>query len=728
MATRNDPSEDVSTENSALVRSIDAIARRRADSSSSDETWWLDALGYRCFGNWFREQDDRFDTYRQITNQARLARTYDQYLATAALSALLLGVLGGIVGVVTGIFLSESGAFISISYPVSVDFMTPQRANILGTIAVTFGSGILVGGGAWTILYYHPYSAAYHRSRQISQLLPQTVTYIYAHSQGGMRLPDIVDRLAEEEDTYGEVAVEFQAIRNNMRFFGTNMTEALQEARRTTPNDDFGSLLDDFVSYINTGGDLAMFLEEKTREFQRKSRRQEERIIESLELVAMGYLVVGVIFPLAALIIFVVMAALGSAPTQLLYAIIYFGFPVLGILFVIIHDTLTPDISDTAKTLSTSTNPPTPDAIDSRLDDTPESLSQFSPSGGRSHRTTANARPVYSRTDGHNRGLSSVEETGLKDLRQSLVRDRVRSFIRLPINKIRSQPALSAFITTPLAMMSLLVLHLSGIMPITVENFVNTPVWTTTLTVVIPGIVILTPISILHEWQHSAQRQVERELPDTLRKLATINVSGANLIENIELVANSSTGILADELAQTRNHLRWNVSLNDALKQFANRIENARVTRVTKLLIEANTTTGRVTDVLSVAASAAQDQKELDREKFSLMRSKMMIILMGYLMFLGMSAIIVIWLLPSYANAVATTAGGSSNLNGRGVGGITNLSFNLSLYRMVFFHGVLMQAVVGGAVAGKFGYGSIKSGLKFVIGGAIIGTAVFFVI
>jgi flagellar protein FlaJ len=215
------------------------------------------------------------------------------------------------------------------------------------------------------------------------------------------------------------------------------------------------------------------------------------------------------------------------------------------------------------------------------------------------------------------------------------------------------------------------------------------------------------------------QRQVDKELPNILRKLSAVNMSGANLMENIEIVARTNTGILADELERTHRYLQWNISLNDALRRFANRVENARVTRVTKLLMEANTTSGRVTDVLTVAAKAAQDQRDLNKERFAGMRQKIGIIVMGYLVFLGVALIVVTWLFPAF-----TDVGGTSGSVTDQPGALA-FNFQTDLYITVYYHACLIQAVVSGLLAGKFGYNNVLSGLKFTIAGIVITTLAF---
>lgn len=696
-------------ENNALVRGIESLSRSDETEDTEGSPGWFDRTSYRYFGERIRQRETRFQEYRQLIDQARMDDTYDEHLAKTVFLALLMTAVGAIMGLAGGGIPLALGLFDQFSTIVALAL----------PVAATIGGAVIFGGAAGLGMYFRPHQKSYSRSREINALLPQTVTYIYAHSQGGMHLVDIINRLAEEEEAYGEIAVEFQAIRNNMEFFGADLTTALQDARNNTPNDEFARLLDDIVSYVNTGGDLTSFLENKTTEFQRKARQREESILETLDLVSQVYIILGVVLPIAALVIFVVMSTLGGASPTQLYAIVYLGVPILGVLFVVIHSSITGDISDELKTLSPPTEPLDPDVIEARLNGEPISDDDVGRQSTSRSRTIHPARPVYSRIDGHERQLSPDEKEGLADLKTSVVRQRAVSYLKTPLRKVRENPLYSIVFSLPVALLYIAAVTITGVAPVTPTAMTTEPVHTTTFGLLVPLIGVLAPVSYLHEVQYRFHRNVEQELPTMLRKLATVNTSGTNLIDNISLVASSSTGVLAEEMEKTENQLQFNISLNDALTRFANRIENPRVTRVTKLLMEANTTSGRVNEVLTVAASAEQDQVELDERRLSGMKQRMAIILIGFVVFLAIACIVIVWLFPSFESASASAGGSQSGLE---------LNFNTGLYTMIFYHGTLIQALVGGTIAGKFGYDSALSGLKFVIAGFILSAAVFLII
>jgi flagellar protein FlaJ len=718
---------------SAKEQLIDAVAAL-FEFTDNDDTGptRLDKTAYRMFGSRIREREERFESYRETVNAARLEKTYDEYLAKTALLTLLMGGVGMLLGVFIGGFLSYANVFGAIQPDVALpsflaNALTETTKNFLGAVSLTVVSALIFGGITFAILYFAPYNRAYERSREIENLLPQTVTYMYALSQGGMLLVDIIERLADEKGTYGEMAVEFQAVRNNMEFFGSDLKTALRETRNATPNDELGELLDDLVSIIDSGGNPTPFLEDKTEEFHRKSKRNEESFLETLDLVAQAYVTIGVVGVLLALTVFIIIGSIGGSGSGPIYGTVYFGIPILGLLFYVVLDSITVSDKATTATLPEQISELTAKDIEQRLNAPNEAHSSLTTDGGQNvSRTTTPSRPTYSRTDGHSGPIDTGEEKILGQLHNALRRERVLETLGAPLRLIKRRPLTSVMFSVPAALIYIALVSFTGLVEFSSEAMLSRPVWVTTVGIVIPFIGILSPISYFHERNARYQRQINKELADVLQKLSSASGTGAKLSDNIKLVANSSTGILATELRRVENELYWNVSMNNALTRFANRVRNPRLTRVIKLLIESNTASGRVSDVLSVAAKDAQTAKELDARRLSSMTTNMVIIVFGYLIFLAVSVILITQLFPPLAEAASVSSGVDSQAASGTIGG--GWDFDLDESRMLFFHGILVQGLVSGTMAGKFGYDSALSGLKFTIIGMLLAVAVFFLI
>lgn len=669
------------------------------------------------FGDSVRAREDRFSELRRKVNQARLEQTYDQYLATAILYGLLAGIVGAIIGFGVGAVLAYFDIFANLSAPNAPEPLreafTPMLKNIVGAVLLMLVFVPLFGSGTTGIMYLKPGYEASNRDREIQELLPTTLTYMYALSDGGMPLLDIIDRLADEEATLGEVAREFQAVQNNMAFLGKDLRASLRDCRSTTPNDELGELFDDLVSLIDSGGDLTPFFEAKVEEYQRRNRREQKAFIETLELIATGYTVIGVLFILLLMVILTIFAAIGSVANDPLYAIIYIGIPTISIAFLVIVDAMTADDTATSGTLPLEDEKPSAKAIRRRLEaGTGETTAA---DGGTKSPTAA----IADRRDGHDGPLDPREQQLLAQLNDTVRRERVLRTLGQPLQAIRREPLYSLVFTLPAALLYIGVMAFSGLVSYSWTAITSDPWFVTTIGLLVPVLVILTPVSYFHERKYRYNRQAEQELPVVLGTLASANATGATLIESIELVADSSHGPLATELEGVGRELQWNVSLNNALRRFTNRVRNRRVTRLFKLLIESSTASDRVTEVLKVTEKDAKFAREMDEQRLETLKIIMGIIMFAFIVFLGVIAALVIRLFPPFAEAAAAS---------EARGALGAWSFDPDLYTMLFYHGILLQAFFSGLVAAKFGHDNAWVGLKFAIAGMLLAAGVFLVI
>lgn len=701
---------------SATERALDAVAAAAAAVGGDDEgRSWLEQVAIDKFGDAVRTRETRFADFRRAVNQARLEKTYDEYLSVVILYAILAGAVGAVLGLAAGTVLSYFNVFAGLSAPVGPaairGLFSPMMKNIAGVLLLMVVCTALFSPTVGAVVYFIPSFKADSRDREIQQLLPTTLTYMYALSDGGMRLIDIIDRLADEEETLGEVAREFQVVQNQMAFFGKDLKAALREARSTTPNDELGELFDDLVSMIDAGGDLTPFFQDKVDEYQRRNHRKQEAKIESLELIATGYVVLGVLFPLLLMVIITVFAAIGSVANDPLYAIIYIGIPMVSVVFLVVVDTMTADGTGTKRALPTPNEPPSPGEIRQRLAADPDPAMD----GG----TVDQHAAIADRRSGHGDALDAREQQLLGQLAATLRRDRIRATVGQPLRTIRRQPVYSLAFTLPAAVLYIIVTNFLGLVPYGPRAITTSPWYVTTVGFVVPLLVVLLPLSYFHERKHRYNRRAEQELPTVLGTLAATNATGATLIESFELVADSSHGPVADELEGVARELQWNVSINGALSRFTNRVRNRRVTRLFKLLIESSTASDRVTNVLRVTEADAKYTAELDAERLETMVVIMAIIMFTYLVFLGVTATLVVRLFPPFAEAAAAS---------ESRGALGAWTFDPGTYTMLFYHGILLQAVFAGAVAGKFGHDNAWVGLKFSIAGVLLAAVVFFFI
>ncbi|MDH5021706.1 type II secretion system F family protein [Halobacterium rubrum] len=705
-----------------LERALDVSDRLHSTDDQSD----LDQWAYRTFSGFFRDHETWFASTERAVKQARMDESYDFYLARATMLTLIAAGMGGLLGGIFATLLHFSGLnplYSAVAVPASVESVTSLLRVPLAGFLVVAVTALTFAVPTGTLLLYLPRIRADKRGRQIDMLLPQAVTYIYALSQGSLTIPAIVRKLAGDEEAYGEIAVEFQSVVNNMDYLGADLREALHRTRDATPSDELAELFSDLSSIVESGGGATSYLAQKTESYQRRARRQKDSHIERIDTVGQFYIVAGVIFPLLVMSTFLVLSAITQQGLYRVYIIIYLGLPFISALFIVFLDTTGTDDQTTSPTLTTGSGGVTPSEIEKRL----EGHANDEGRGSRGTSTDGGYhRPVRSRTDGHSGSLSPVERSGLIELYSALRKRHLLSVLREPVDAVREYPPYSLLVTVPVAGLWLLAMSVLGISTPTPAAFLTSPVYTTTLSALIPLFVALTPLSYYHERQARRQRKVNKQLPNVLDKLASASDRGDSVTENLRTVAESSDTYLTRELEATYNELAgWSVSFEDAMTRLANRVKNPRLSRVVNLLLEANTASGRVNDVLEVAASDVKTAFAVEEERRKKTRTHIVIAIFGNSVFLLISIVLVVVMLPALSNAAEATP----NAVQAGAGAASALPFQQGVspieFKLLFYHGALFQALFSGLVAGKIGYDNVLSGLKISLPQLLLVEGVF---
>jgi flagellar protein FlaJ len=244
---------------------------------------------------------------------------------------------------------------------------------------------------------------------------------------------------------------------------------------------------------------------------------------------------------------------------------------------------------------------------------------------------------------------------------------------------------------------------------------VAAPVWGTFVWVYVPVYVVAIPLSIFHTWNVHSRTKVVGKLSDNLRKLSSANDTGQTLLESIKTVSETSSGKLADEFAVMHGKVNYGMSLKEALVEFNNKYHIPRLARTVKLITKAQEASSQITDVLSTAAQASENQDDIDRERKSRTRMQVVIIVMTYLTLLAVMAILKTQFLDVMAGLTdqAGSSGGGSAGGGGGVdfgGGV-----DPNLLSVLFFHAVTLQAILSGFISGYIRDADIVSGVKFVV-------------
>ena len=654
-----------------------------------------DGLGdafYPLYERLFADDSDFVADVEQKLAEARMPSTVEMYisraLAIGVISGVILWALGTLLGyslVAMGLFGQDPLLGIPIGNEALLELVISLRVPLVVTITgLVFGTiGFAVGFGALVAV---PYSRSSARKREINMLLPDAVSFMYALSVGGLNQLEILEAMANAEDTYGEVAREFQTIVQETEYFDTDYRSAIRNQAMTSPSDELSQFLTDMLSIVNSGGDMQSFLDDKKEKHMRTAKQQQEMTLETLELFGEMYMTLS-LFPLLLIIILVIMEMMGQDQTMMLYGTVYALVPLTGLGFLVLISTVKED-----------------EPGDGYLN--PEGSSQW----------------VKVDTDTGILNLGLVEEyTGEFGVFDRM-KDREGTYetlkiIRRPHIFFRDNPLMTLALTVPIALVVVVTALASGSVPTSWEGMQENAVWGTFAYVYLPLYIVLIPLTIFYEWNVRHRKKVLSDMSDSLRKLSSANDTGMTLLESFSTVSDTSSGKLATEFETMYAKVNYGMSLRDALVEFNNKYHMPRMARTIKLISKAQEASSQITDVLTTAAQASENQDDIERERRSRTLMQVVIIIMTYLTLLAVMAILQTQFLD-VMTGLTEGAAGADELEGAGGGGgpeALGSDLDTQLMSMLFLHAVTMQAILSGMISGYIRDAEILSGMKFVV-------------
>jgi len=626
--------------------------------------------------------DDHLDLQRRL-NQGRFGTTYDLYLTRTVTYAALAGLFGLLFGLLLTLTLSALAVFegISLSAPAwappgIADALYENRVPIAGAVIVSLTSVFAVVT-VWMARYYHPSYVVGDRRRNIDLMLPHVIVYAYALSFGGMEFTEVARRLADAEDTYGEVANEFDMVVRDIDLFGNDVFTALRNARNLTPSDNMEQFIDDLLSVLDSGGDATEFLRDESEKYMDRAMSEQETFLETLATLSELFVVGFVAAPLFLVVTLIMMSFLGAQTVLPLLAVVYAVVPLgmAGFLVVI-------------ATLSEPYRQPGHDLDVSSFD------------GG----------TVTDRVRAH---------PGFETFRRIRRRSEIREFLEDPVAVFREEPLYTLGLTVPAALAFIGLAVASGLATASPTALVGDPFRSTTLLFAVPFLVVTVPLAGFHEYERRRKRTVTRRLPDALDILASANQMGIQLTEGLGLVTRNLSGSFAEELRKVRNDVEWNNDVRRALLSMAARLQVPQLTRTAKIVAEGSQSTGDLHRVLSTAAEDTRHRYRLERDRKQKLNSYTAIVVMGFLVYLAVIVIID----QSFLGPMATQA---AETGGTGADNPVQLSKDsVDLYHAVFLHSALVQAVGTGLITGKLTDDSVLSGLKYSIALVLLSLFVF---
>jgi flagellar protein FlaJ len=181
------------------------------------------------------------------------------------------------------------------------------------------------------------------RKNKINVMLPYAVHYMSAMSGAGVVPVDIFSSLAKNK-IYGEAAVEAAYVVRNVKILGHDLVAAMKNVAATTPSYRFQEFLQGSITIVASGGDLERYFKLKAEQFVTESKREQNEFLETLGVIAETYVTAFVAGPLFLIVMMAVMATMGGMQMILIYLLIYLVIPIGSFMFVILVNSITPEV------------------------------------------------------------------------------------------------------------------------------------------------------------------------------------------------------------------------------------------------------------------------------------------------------------------------------------------------------------------------------------------------
>ncbi len=277
---------------------------------------------FRIFSRWI----PHFATFKQTYQKSGLKLIYEAYVAVLFFACTLSFISTFVVGSVVN----------------RVLFGAPLSQSLFASAVLAFVSVMLVS----IVFITHPLWRVRQRKAEIDANLVYTVGYMGVLSAGGVSIERIFTRVAEVESrpAIKELANKVTA---NVKMFGLDVVSSLEDVTRRSPSDTFAKLLVGIVNTIKTSGDLKSLLLFETNRLLTVKREQMKKTLASLVALAEIYVTLMVMAPITFIIMLTILSVLGTAqfglsPAMQLNLIVFFGLPVICIMFIVMLDGVLP--------------------------------------------------------------------------------------------------------------------------------------------------------------------------------------------------------------------------------------------------------------------------------------------------------------------------------------------------------------------------------------------------
>lgn len=267
---------------------------------------------------------DLFSDLKKDLKMSDMKKTLVEYVTTSVLTCILIFV---------------------IEVPVLSLIFSLLGLSLLFSLFMAFAVSILLSALFFVLFINYPKFKIRDKARAIEKSLP--FAGIYLSTIASSRLPPHkIFKIFSTFEEYGEITEEAKRIVADMEMFGMNVYDSLEKAIDRTPSKELRGLFYAMISTLKAGGDLSVYLFEKSQTFLDNYRRKLKEFAHSLSVFLEVYLTVLILGTIFFIILTSVMSGLtGAVAEDLIYMqffLIFFFVPLISAAFIILIKSASP--------------------------------------------------------------------------------------------------------------------------------------------------------------------------------------------------------------------------------------------------------------------------------------------------------------------------------------------------------------------------------------------------
>jgi len=280
-------------------------------------------ISYRMLKKFSNKYAYLIEDLKNDLKQADLNYTIEEYFSMLVLTTIILSI---------SVFCIGGFIFFFVIRSIGI-------AIIGGFILSLFISLITI-----IVFIIYPSQLKDTRKKKIENNLYFAANYMSTISSSGLP-PQKIFAVIGNFSEFGEIAKISKRITRDIEIFGMNVNEAIEKVVQTSPSKKLNELLWGMRGIIVSGGDLTVYLKEKSKSLLNDYRRILEEFTRSISLYLEIYITLIMVGTVFTLVLTTIMSLLGGYIKQLQLVqmiIVTIGLPFISGVFVLLLKTISP--------------------------------------------------------------------------------------------------------------------------------------------------------------------------------------------------------------------------------------------------------------------------------------------------------------------------------------------------------------------------------------------------